>query len=348
LLVARRIVDACAVTDVPWLTSGRDAWLHDVRAWLDDVVDGRIVGMASVKEMPWGAVLAVETAGDRLYFKAAGPRGRHETRLLADLAVSAPRLIPPVLAVDHDRAWMLLGDAGTLLRDLDATAQVAIVESLLPAYAAMQRATAANVPAWIEAGVNDRGVEAVASQLEDVLRGNTRIGQLPIDGDERARYVDALPHLAAVGAELATTDVPVALDHADLHGTNVVVTGERGCIIDWGDAIVTHPFVSMFVPYQFVVRQLAPPDRLWAVLRLRDAYLEGWGGGAEDHAAFRRAVWLGHVTRAIGTAHELDAPEAQALGGIDEIIELLRAWHARRNDLDDDISLVPTAPGGHW
>jgi hypothetical protein len=291
--------------------------------------------------MPWGAVLAIATNHGRVYFKAAGPRGRHETRLLADLSVAAPDLVPPVLALDHERAWMLLGDAGQPLRDVDATAQVAIVESLLPAYAAMQRTTASQVAAWIDAGTNDRGVERLPALLDDVLRGRTRIGQVPIDDDERSSYLDALPDLEAVCAQLATTDVPAALDHADLHGTNIVVAGETGCVLDWGDAGITHPFVSMFVPYQFVVRQLPPPDRLWAVLRLRDAYLDGWGGGVDDHAAFRRAVWLGHVTRAIGTAHELDAADAQALGGVGEIVDLLRAWHARRGDLDDDVVLVP-------
>jgi hypothetical protein len=330
------------VTDVPWLTGERDSWLAEVQTWLDDVVDGRVLDVSPVKEMPWGVVLAVATNHGRVYFKAAGPRGRHETLLLADLSVAAPDLVPRVVALDHERAWMLLGDAGGLLRDLDAAAQVAIVESLLPAYAAMQRATASKVTEWIEAGTNDRRVERLPALLDDVLHGNTRIGHVPIDDDERASCLDALPQLERVCIELATTDVAAALDHADLHGTNIVVAGERGCVLDWGDAGVTHPFVSMFVPYQFVVRQLPPPDRLWAVLRLRDAYLDGWGGGVDDHAAFRRAVWLGHVTRAIGTAHELDAADAQALGGTGEIVDLLRAWHSRRHDLDDDIVLVPT------
>src|SRR4051794_20176949 len=100
------------MTDVPWLGRERDEWVAEVRAWLDDVVGGDVLDLASVKEMPWGAVLAVKTRRGRLYFKAAGPRGRHETRLLADLSVAAPDLIPPVLALDHERAWMLLGDAG--------------------------------------------------------------------------------------------------------------------------------------------------------------------------------------------------------------------------------------------
>jgi hypothetical protein len=330
------------VTDVPWLGDERDEWLADVRAWLDVVVDVRIVDVSPVKEMPWSAVLGVETVDGLRYFKAAGPRGRHETRLLADLAVAAPELVPDVVALDHERAWMVLGDGGRLLRDLDAVDQVAVVESVLPAYAAMQRATASKATSWIDAGVDDRRVERIAALLEDVLDGRTRIGRVPIDDDARRVYVDALPALAEVCAELASTDVPVALDHADLHGTNVVVAAGRGRVIDWGDAGITHPFASMFVPYQFVVRQLPARDRLWAVLRLRDAYLDGWGGGRADHAAVRRAVWLGHVTRAIGTAHELDGADAQALGGLDEIVELLRAWHGRRHALDDDLVLVPS------
>jgi hypothetical protein len=204
----------------------------------------------------------------------------------------------------------------------------------------MQRATAAMVPSWIDAGVNDRRVERLPMLLEEVLRGRTRIGDVPIDDDERASYLDALPQLATACAELAATPVPAALDHADLHGTHIVVAGERGRVIDWGDAGITHPFASMFVPYQFVVRELPAPQRLWAALRLRDAYLDGWGGGVDDHGAFRLAVWLGRVTRVIGTADELDAADAQAHGGIEEIRQLLRTWHGGRHHLDDDVALV--------
>ena len=330
------------MSEVPWLTSERDAWLVEVRAWLDSVVGARIVALAPVKEMPWGAVLAVETGSGRLYFKAAGPRGRHETRLIEDLARAAPALVPPVLAIDHWRAWMLLGDAGQLLRERTPVSQVAILEAMLPAYAAMQRATAARATAWLDAGTSDRRVDRLPTLLAEVLDGRSRIGPIAIDDDERGAYLDALPRLEAVCGELAATEVPAALDHADLHGTNVVVAEGRGRVIDWGDAGITHPFVSMFVPYQFVVRQLPGPDRLWAVLRLRDAYLDGWGGGRDEHAAFRRAVWLGQVTRAIGTAHELDAVDAAAFGGMGEIVDLLRAWHERRDRLDDDLALVPS------
>ena len=330
------------MTGVPWLTDERAAWLADVRAWLDEVVEGRILDVVPVKAMPWGVVLGVDTSSGRCYFKAAGPRGRHETRLVADITAAAPDLVPAVLALDHERAWLLLDDAGDPLRDRDAVEQVAILESLLPAYAAMQRSTADGAASWIAAGTNDRRVEGLPDQLADVLDGRTRIGHVPFDDDERQRLFDALPLLAAACAELAATEVPAALDHADLHGTNVVVRSSRGRVIDWGDACVTHPFVSMFVPYQFVVRQLPPPDRLWAVLRLRDAYLDGWGGGVDDHGALRAAVWVGRVTRALGTAHELDAADARLHGGTDEIVELLRGWHERRHLLDDDVALVPT------
>lgn len=320
----------------PWLGDDRPRWLADVTTWVRDAVvtagAGELVELQSVKERPWGAVLRAVTTERTLYFKASGPLGRHEVAIVGDLSARWPRLVPDVVAIDRTRAWMLLADHGVPMRDvLDGAAQVDVVEQLLPSYAEMQASTAAHVGAWLDAATPDRRVDRLPALLELLVRGETPVGALPIDDAERGRYLDDLPLFGRVCADLASTAVPDGLDHADLHGTNVLVDGDDHRLIDWGDACITHPYSSLFVPLEHVVAVLPAPDQRKATLRLRDAYLEGWAAHATDRDALGHATWVAHVTRAVLVAHET-LGEA---GDHREITSLLRAWHAKRALVDD-------------
>jgi hypothetical protein len=328
--------EAATVSRTPWLGDDRPQWLSVVTSWVVDAIvaagAGALVELQSVEERPWGAVLRAVTTDAALYFKAAGPLGHHEVTIVGDLSARWPTLVPDVVALDRTRAWMLLADHGVPMCEvLDAAGQVAVIERLLPSYAEMQASTAGHIAAWLDAATPDRRVDRLPALLELLVRGETPVGALPMDDDERGRYLDDLPLLARVCADLASTEVPDGLDHADLHGTNVLVDGDDHRLIDWGDACITHPYSSLFVPYEHVVAALPAPDRRPATLRLRDAYLEGWGATADDREAFALATWVAHVTRAVSIAHEtLGEP-----GDHREIASLLRAWHAKRALLDD-------------
>ena len=123
----------------------------------------------------------------------------------------------------------------------------------------MQAETASQIPDWLAIGTPDRRIRHLPEQLEALLRGTLtgRTGcrwTMPTE----AEYLEHLPTLTEVCAELADTPVPDALDHADLHGTNVFVDGPEAWMADWGDACITHPFSSLFVPYAFVVGPRSP------------------------------------------------------------------------------------------
>ena len=47
---------------------------------------------------------------------------------------------------------------------------------------------------------------------------------------------------------------PRDVQHDELHDANVFVSGKRHCFFDWGDASVSHPFVSLLVTLRMVAR----------------------------------------------------------------------------------------------
>lgn len=109
-----------------WLGDGRSQWLEEVGDWLVDVVSalrlGSLVGIASVRERPWGAVIRVRTSRRVVYFKAEGLGAHHEPQILAELARAWPGMVPEVLEADRTRSWLVMADHGKAMWDVLDTA----------------------------------------------------------------------------------------------------------------------------------------------------------------------------------------------------------------------------------
>jgi hypothetical protein len=293
-----------------------------------------------VEARPWGAVLRVTTPTRTAYFKAVGPRARHETWLLADIGARHPGLAPDVLSVDHAAGWVLMADHGGPMHGvLDQAEQVRVVESLLPAYAEMQRTTIDLLDRWREVGVPDRSPGRMPARLEELLAGHGTSGPIPVEANEIALYVDELGRFTDACAALGAR---AAIDHADIHGWNVFVAGDDARIADWGDACITHPCSSLHVPIEWIVARLPPADHVHAVERLRDAYVEGWGSGI-DRAELAAAFWVAYVARALSNDEQSLGAGPEDLGGMQrEIVMMLRTWYRKRSLLaSPDEMLLP-------
>jgi hypothetical protein len=95
-------------------------------------------------------------------------------------------------------------------------------------------------------------------------------------------------------------------------------------VLDWGDAVISHPFASLVVNFRFLEhRTRLAPDDAWFV-RLRDAYLEPWGPGLAGAAAL--ALRVGSVARAFAYTRVRAAlpPESHADFDVDLAIVLRR------------------------
>jgi hypothetical protein len=325
--VAREWATASASVTRPWLGERREEWLDAVARWVSGTV--RLVApLEVVKERPWGAVLRARTAERALYVKAVGPGGRFELHLLADIAERSEGLAPDVVDVDLDAGWLLMVDHGTPVVEVaDPAGQVAAVEALLPAYAEMQRTVVPLVDRWVAVGLPDRTPDRLPGLLERLLAGEGESGPVTLDSQEVARCRALLPVLVEACALLEGSGVASSVDHADVHGFNVLVGGGGPRLIDWGDACVTHPFSSLLVPIEWVVTELPGAAQASAVRRLVDAYLEPWGGAAADREVLGLAVWVGYVARALSNDHQCRGGSPEHVGAAHrEIVALLRTW----------------------
>jgi hypothetical protein len=221
-----------------------------------------------------------------------------EPRLTAALARRWPDRAPTVLAHDEERAWLLLDDAGRALGVFGAHEPWL---SVLPRYAELQRGESAFAAEHLDRGVPDRRLAAFPALYERLLAR-----ELPLAADEPARLRSFAPQLAELCDRLAASGIPETIQHDDLHGANVYPRNGTARILDWGDACVSHPFLTAFVTFLHLELTRAELERL------RDAYLEPWGRATDLRETFELALRLGPFAHLFKELHVLDAiPEAQ-------------------------------------
>jgi hypothetical protein len=282
-------------TDPAWRAEA-DGWIGEQLAGLGLAVSGEL---DQLHVYPWSTVIRVPISGGDVYFKANTDALLHEAALVELLAERRPDSVPPLLAVDPARGWMLMADAGAQLRELVARERdLSRWLDVLPIYASLQLDLADAAERLVALGVPDLRLSGLAAGYEGML--DDVVG---LPAHERRRLVDAVGLVEEMCGELAAHGVPETIQHDDLHDGQVYVRNGSYRLLDWGDACVSHPFFTMAVTLEGVIA--------WGVddvqgsvdpAPFRAAYLEPFArseGDADLEAACAIAVRLGWVCRAL-------------------------------------------------
>lgn len=231
---------------------------------------------------PWGTVLRAPTPDGPVWFKTNIPSMAYEVGVVGLLAEKRPDIVPPLLAVDLERGWMLMADAGERLREvIERERSLHRWLDVLPLYAGVQIDMAAHAEELLALGTPDH-----------------RLAVLPAKAAEIPELGDELPLIEDLCARLAAFGIPETIQHDDLHDGNVFVRDGQYVFFDWGDACVSHPFHSLTVILRAVAWRLRLEPGGRELVRLRDAYLEPFGGGDLADAAD-----LAYHTGTIARAH---------------------------------------------
>ena len=278
---------------LPWMRPG---WFALATTWIDEQLARldmeRTAPPKQLKARSWSTVLRVPTTRGNLYFKASAPAFAFEPALTAKLYQLLPGQVPPVLAMDEQRHWMLMQDVGTELRD--DTDDPARLEEALRQYAEMQIRLAPHVEALVATGCPDRRLRLLPQLYQEILAATHLLHIDEPRGLPRDQYEQMLafaPQLQAMCDELASYHVPESLHHDDLHTGNILFNGEHYVLIDLAECCLTHPFCSMFITLR-VARYVLEYDEP-ALERLRLAYLAPWTR-YEPMDRLRRALEIAH------------------------------------------------------
>lgn len=278
-----------------------------------------------MRSRPWAAVGRLETDDGVWWLKVNFAQTTYEPGLLQLLTQLDPALLPRC-RTHPTQPWALIADAGRSARDVLAGTtrerQVAFWCELLPRYAELQQASTRH--GWAGLDVPDLSPDRLLDRFDEAV------------ADSRWFHPEVAPELTdaeldrirgcrpALGraAELIGHGLPPAIQHDDLHDGNVLLDGDDVRIIDWGDAVVAHPFGSLLVTRRSLANRWQVADDDPSLARVQDAYLDAWRTAGESASALAEqadlAVRTGALSRAAGWIRALGDPAAgQRLGFAD-------------------------------
>jgi hypothetical protein len=272
------------------------AFLAEAASWVDDRLAALGLSRTGNVQQPhvrsWSTVLRVPTSDGAVWFKANAPAFLHEVHVVDRVSQRVPARVPPLLARDLDRGWMLMGDAGERLREvIPAEGSLHRWHDVLEGAADVGRALEPDVDDLLAAGVPDHRLASLTDRYAELV---DRI-------DVEARFVSATAYVRDLVDELAAYAVTETLQHDDLHDGQVFVKAGRNLIMDWGDAVISHPFFTLSVALEGGVAwgldDVEDAEDTWPYV---DTYLERY---APDRPELRDAVpaalRLGWVCRAL-------------------------------------------------
>ncbi len=217
-------------------------WLAGAVAWVDERLAGLGRERTGEPEQPhvrsWATALRVPTAEGPVWFKANTPELRHEVSVVERVSALVPDRVPPLLASDVERGWMLMADAGRRLREvIPQEGSLDRWHDVLSGAADVARALEPDALELVGAGVPDLRLHTLADGYAELVR---RIEVEP-------RFRGAVGRVRDLVDEVASYGIVETLQHDDLHDGQVFVKDGRNLILDWGDAVVSHPFFTMSV-----------------------------------------------------------------------------------------------------
>ena len=301
-------------------------WQRQAHDWIRAEADRNSIRIIGEIEQPhiyhWSTVMKVPTDEGTLFFKATAGETIYEIALTEKLAGWFPEDMPELIAVDTARGWMLMRDGGEQLRaSIRPTKDIKPWESVIGRYAEVQIGLAGHVEEILALGIPDHRPAALPALYSQLLTDeeSLMIGQEKgLTSDELKQLQNLRSRFEQICGELTAYGIPESINHGDFHDGNVLVKDGRITFFDWGDADVTHPFVSLRT--WFVSMEIALELEEWApptpeMSELLHHYLKRWKEFGSRDELFK--------------AYELSRPVAS-------IVKTL-AWHSTISRMGTDL-----------
>lgn len=271
-------------TDTTGTATWQDAaWRASAVQWAVEQLAQREMTLDGEVEQPhvyaWSTAIRLPVAGGAVWLKSVGPGSGHEPALAAALGAWTPEHVLVPLAVHEERRLLLLPDGGQTLRAAGEAASVEAWEAMLRDYAQLQVELIPHAEQMVALGVPDARPGRMPELAAELLADDDALLLDRPDGltsEQRDRIVADLARYAELCLRLQDSGIPATLQHDDLHDANVFVGDGRHRFFDWGDAVVSHPFVSLLVALRVARQAMAVSNGDAVLLRLRDAYLDVW------------------------------------------------------------------------
>ena len=270
-------LDSPSELRAPWEAIG---WHDAACGWISDQLAslGFTIQDPIVQQRAWGLSCTMKISAEKgeVYFKATPPFMAHEGLAMQAVAERCPELLPPPLAIEPERGWLLMQDYGSDM--LHECPDITRWEEALRLFSQAQVEQVERVQQWLSLNIPDRRLGRMVEMIDPLIASCSQMLTGGANGLSDAELGDlrslSMP-LKLMCARLADFGVPHTLVHGDLGG-NILIRDGGYTFFDWTDVCISHPFFEMATISAAYFDESVLRDNPDADNRLRNAYLEPW------------------------------------------------------------------------
>ena len=192
-------------------------------------------------------LIRFETNGPALWFKAVGEPNLREYPITLTLSAYFPTFVPRILAIRPScNGWLASGADGT---HPDERSPVAVWSRIAEKLAELQIASIGRTPDLVDAGCHDLRISSLQDSAEpflermaELMERQTQTLPPPLS----RKKLDVLKEqLKRSLSDLKATRIPDTLGHLDFNPSNILVSQDHCVFLDWAEAYLGHPFLTL-------------------------------------------------------------------------------------------------------
>jgi hypothetical protein len=233
----------------------RLGWIDEAAAWVENVTQRGVRSTDEIEQFSAGDGFALvrfhADDGASYWLKAVGEPHSHELPITALLSEIGSEYLPAFVAMKAEwNAW-LMSEEGTEFAEAPAWQmdRFGILESAVQSMAELQIRTIGRTNDLRRAGAFHQSIEILAARSEALfeylrfamtLQTSTRVSRI-----EGPRLQEIRHTFEEVCGRMSELKLPETVIHGDMSADNILVRGRSCCFIDWSEAYIGVPLVTL-------------------------------------------------------------------------------------------------------
>jgi len=237
------------------------------------IIDGPIV----LRDMPWSKVSLFKTPKGLVYLKQMAAPFAIEPKILQFIHENFSTAVTEMIVMNEQLSCFLMKDAGQVLRDIQKqNFQIQLFCNALKTHAQIQIASVPFVESFILMSVNDWRLKKLPDLYRDFVAREHLLEAAGVNKYEIEMLQNVSPQMQILCEQLSAYNIPETIEHNDFHDNNILIQDDRITINDWGDACISHPFLSLATALNSAKRNHNFKKTDSRYLQAQNAYLEIW------------------------------------------------------------------------
>lgn len=204
-----------------------------------------------------------------------------EPKIFQILTEQCQANVPFVVAINDDHHCFLMKDAGQNLRQyLKTDFQPNLLCQAIKQYGSIQRSTENLIESFLALDVPDWRLDKLPSLYNHIINQDELLKGDGLTDKELQILHNLSPQFLAQCELLSQYQIPETLAIYDINTNNVLIdiTTKKMNFIDWGEAVITHPFFSLHTYLQQATIHHSVKEFDQTYQQLHEACIENWLG----------------------------------------------------------------------